>query len=360
MVKKYDKIISLGETCSCSMVLRYLKLQNISYPLDWSGAWNADIAGTCGFLGKVHLIESHFKNAFNRDDFFETNDGIPNDHRFVKNSKTGLQYVHEFPWNISVDEHFPIFKEKYERRVKRFYTDIENSKGVLFVFIARWGGILSIDEIFQGCSILTKVFYSKKIDFLIFQKVDNIDIFDTKYLQLSQNINYIFYNDSPTTKNKNIGNLVVLRKEIMRYLKYQYIDFATDNILSVGLSHYEETGRWSDGKSCMLSLQLEDFIYGSAMLEFDINPYINNKHPILKVYIKSIINGTIDKTEEWIFKNGQQTITNFIISEKVTKTKQCNLIFNFDFPCSPFECGESEDRRQLGLFFRTIKISSCE
>lgn len=354
--RSYDAIISLGETCATSMCLRYLHLQDYSWPFDWSGAWSSDLAGTCGFLGKVNLIADGFSNAFDREDLFESNLAIPSPHRFVRNSKTGLQYHHDFPWNETVDEYYHIFKAKYERRVKRFYDRISNGDRVLFVFIARWGGVLSFEEILEGYNILCKTFNKTHIELLIFQRNDVLDVFSTKHINLSSNIRYILYNDSPTTSDLVIGNLVVLRREIMRFLGYQYIDFSTDKILATGLSNREETGYWSDGKSCLLSLDIADFIQGTALLNFDLHPFVNEKHPSLNVKISSFGDGDF----EWFFEYGKPWKAELVLSEKTTATGQCDLIFRFDTPCSPKELGMSDDARKLGLFFRSIKISSIK
>ena len=144
----------------------------------------------------------------------------------------------------------------------------------------------------------------------------------------------------------------------MRYLGYQFIDFTTDYPLSIGLSSPEENGQWSDGKSCLISLKLENFIQGDAKLEFNIEPYVNNKHNLLKVNIYSIFNGRIDKITTWVFEHNKDYNTKFTISSDITKQGQCDLLFKFDSPCIP--CEWSGDLRKLGIFFKSIKISSCQ
>jgi len=356
-MKSYDAIFSLGETCTTSIVLRELDLQKVSYPLDWSGAWNNEIAGSCGFLGKIAIINNYFNDCFNFQDLFETfRWGTDERHRMVRNSRTGLQYSHEFPWEKTVEEHYPEFKAKYERRVKRFYETIEKNSRILFVFIARWGGELSPHELIEGYNLLCKTFPGKMIDLLIFQRKDSLGVYETHRLILHPNITFIFYNDTATLVNADIGNLIVLKREIMRFLGIQYINFATDDICSTGFSAKEVVGYWSDGKSCLLSLKLDDIIKGPAELDFDLHPFVNEQHPILRVKVRALPEGE----EEWIFEHGKPWSARFHLSEKIVKSGQCDLVFQFDSPSSPLECGMSGDARKLGLFFKSIKISTTK
>lgn len=119
-MKYYDMVISLGQNCHASMVLRNCSQQRYSYPLDWSAGILWDRCGVAGLPGKVELICHDFQGAFEREDFVVFGDRPPDSpHYWVKNLKTGLQYQHDFPVGRSVDDYFPEFREKYRRRISR-------------------------------------------------------------------------------------------------------------------------------------------------------------------------------------------------------------------------------------------------
>lgn len=166
MIKHYDIVISLGEFCLASWALRNCHIQKESMPLDWSGGWSVEKAGKGGLSGKVNLICSRFDKAFELEDLVllpgkETNTR----HAAVHNNRTGLMYLHDFPLGTPIEEYYPEYKKKYQRRVDRFYEKINESGKVLFFFMSRSEKIED-DYIREQSLKLREYFKGKHIDFL--------------------------------------------------------------------------------------------------------------------------------------------------------------------------------------------------
>lgn len=105
---KYDLIIPLGEFCATAIALNKCGLRKNAYPFDWSAGVIWEQCGNCGFQGKINLICNNFKEALNLNDLeeFEMPDW---NKKAVKNIETGLQYLHDFPCNKTIEEYYPIF-----------------------------------------------------------------------------------------------------------------------------------------------------------------------------------------------------------------------------------------------------------
>lgn len=126
--KTYDLIFSIGQACSGSDNLRLHKLQDFSYPLDW-------LAGST-LQGRVEIVASKFKNFLSKEDlvFEAANPSVSCD--AYKNTFNDLTFNHDFPMNVPLDESFDEVKAKFDRRIKRLLNKIEQSKNVLFVYVA--------------------------------------------------------------------------------------------------------------------------------------------------------------------------------------------------------------------------------
>ena len=130
-MRTYDSIVSLGASCGVTMSLRELGLQNVSSPFDWIGA--------PGLPGVVETVESDFAGWFDRDalvlwDVTHEKGVI---HRHYKNVKTGFGFPHEFSNAEPFERHYEAVREKYERRIARFLSGMDEEKHVLFVYLER-------------------------------------------------------------------------------------------------------------------------------------------------------------------------------------------------------------------------------
>ena len=208
-MKYYDIVISLGQNCHSSMVLRNCGQQQFSYPLDWSAGILWDKCGVAGLPGKVELICNNFQGAFEREDFVVFGEPAPDSpHFWVKNLKTGLQYQHDFPKGETVDEYFPVFREKYQRRVNRLYEEIGRSERILFFFIS-YTNELTDDVVILCHNRLANCFPDKKIDLMLIMKDDSVDVGTYNRTDLNKNIvrynvdigHYLYADDCVENKN---------------------------------------------------------------------------------------------------------------------------------------------------------------
>lgn len=173
-MKYYDFIMSLGQYCVTSTALRRCHLQDVSCVFDWSAGILPEKCGKAGLEGKVDLICNDFQNFFEKEDFENRGNNQENDtyNLFIVNKRTGLQYKHDFPANIGFDKNFAAVKEKYMRRIERFYHTMSESTKVLFVFICKDEGLTNNYLIAQQEKLARK-FPNKIIDLLyITQKSD--------------------------------------------------------------------------------------------------------------------------------------------------------------------------------------------
>lgn len=109
----YSNIISLGFFCSVASELERVGLRSASYPFDWL---------ISDFEGVVKAIESHFEDFLNYDNMaqYEMNPS------FYKDQKYKMQFYHDFDECNSLKKQLPKVKEKYGRRIERFYSSIKN------------------------------------------------------------------------------------------------------------------------------------------------------------------------------------------------------------------------------------------
>ena len=187
-MKYYDMVISLGQNYHASMVLRNCSQQRYSYPLDWSAGILWDRCGVAGLPGKVELICHDFQGAFEREDFVVFGDRPPDSpHYWVKNLKTGLQYQHDFPVGRSVDDYFPEFREKYRRRISRFYEEIDRSDNILFFFLC-YTDELADDVVLLCHNRLAGRFPDKHVDVMLVMRDDDVPVGTYRRTRISRHV----------------------------------------------------------------------------------------------------------------------------------------------------------------------------
>ena len=101
--------------------------------------------------------------------------------------KTGLQYQHDFPVGRTVDEYFSVFREKYHRRIARFYEEIDRSEKILFFFMS-YNEELTDDIVILSHNRLACRFPDKHIDFMLIMKDDDMKVGNYHRTQLNKNI----------------------------------------------------------------------------------------------------------------------------------------------------------------------------
>lgn len=131
--KKYDLIVSLGMDCGCTTYLRKYDLQQGSYPFDW--------LTHASFAQRIDVLMDDFAAFLDSANFrlIEKAGDKRNDSHcdYYENVKTGLYFYHDFPAGVPLTESFAAFKDKYERRIRRFYERLEKAERVLFVWFSQ-------------------------------------------------------------------------------------------------------------------------------------------------------------------------------------------------------------------------------
>lgn len=345
-MNKYDLVISLGSGCFMPGALKSLKITEKTYPFDWS---DCDGVAYEKLLKKCNLIKNHFKDAFNIEDFIEyhTPEQVT---RSVKNAKTGVHYIHDFPWEKSVKDFFPEFLEKHQRRVKRLYEDVENAKNILFVYhdITK---TVSIDLLKKAKDILKETFPKKNINLLVFLPCIPKATMECYEIKTNIDDGLLLYAQTNQWEKSYTSQVIVVSKLMAQLFgKDYYCFFYDDNIVSFGLSNMESQGRWSDGTVSFFRLST---MLKSKTVSVDINviPFVNESR--LNQRAKIICNG--HEIKEICFDNPKKQIINLVVPND--NDGNLDFMFEFDNPQSPKELGISDDERKLALAFVDAVIS---
>ncbi len=157
---KYDLYVSLGDACSCSSSLRNSKLQFYSYPLDW-------IHGA-SFIERIELLTNNFAHYIDKEDLKFSYEARSIACNAYYNKANGITFNHDFKKDVPFDEMYETVFEKYKRRAKRLYSQIESSQKVLFVFLQSPNErkILPDEELVKGFNKLKIHFSNVEINLL--------------------------------------------------------------------------------------------------------------------------------------------------------------------------------------------------
>ncbi len=347
-MKQYDLVISLGFGCPTAGALKESKITEKSYPLDWSGC---DGDASEQLLRKCNLIKNHFENAFNIEDFIEYSLNTDPDARCVKNVKTGLHYWHDFPWKKSVQDFFPEFVAKYQRRVKRLYDDVEAAKNILFVYQDDTG-VLPIKAITESINILKNSFPQKNINMLVILSIATSE--QTECAELNLNIDNVRVLTCQKTDPKThtpAYRVYNVEKILKRVLCGEYYNFVHDkDIINIGLGVIESFGRWSNSQNTFFRLQTKSK-QSNVSVCINVVPFVRAVCPTQKC--KIICNGH-EITEMVFDKPDRQPIKMIVPNDN---DGNLDFVFEFDNPQSPQELGLSGDTRKLALGFIDAVIS---
>lgn len=183
MKKTYDLIYSIGYACASTAYLKMHFLRSFSGPFDWTT--NTD------FASHLDIILNDFKDFMNKEDFVShTNWQGEQDRCDVYiNKKTNMVFPHDFLLDVPFDEIFPLVKEKYERRIARFYKKIQESEKVLLVWFQN--NAQTPDEIITTkCNALMEKL-GKKIDILVIEHDAEKTAGEIEYRHLSKEITHV-------------------------------------------------------------------------------------------------------------------------------------------------------------------------
>lgn len=123
---------------------------------------------------------------------------------------------------------------------------------------------------------------------------------------------------------------------------------------SEGWSTPEEWGMWTDGFRAVIALPLRELGRGGLRLITETNAHIGRRNPTLRV---CIVCGH-QVVGEWSIAQPGFEARAVDIPMSALRENHVTISFHVINPMSPFECGESGDRRRLGLGFRSMRLES--
>ena len=116
MMKEFKHFISLGFFCSVASELEKYGYRTASGPFDWQACDS--------FREKIELIETRFEKFWTNFSLEGLYQGGVNLHTYeMKACK--FTFVHDFDKYRSLQEQLPAVREKYRRRIDRFYENIQ-------------------------------------------------------------------------------------------------------------------------------------------------------------------------------------------------------------------------------------------
>ncbi|MEI7410316.1 DUF1796 family putative cysteine peptidase [Pectobacterium aroidearum] len=167
-MKEYDMIYSIGRDCACSEYLKKHGLRISSGPFDW--------LTNASFEERFTLLLNDFKDFLNPEDFIplEKDPSVLNDNNcdYYKNKNTNFYYYHDFPINVKFSDSFNKVKEKYSKRISRFYFNVKNKERILLVWFSHYH-TTDDNVVIDNCNELCKKM-GKNIDFLIIEHNENL------------------------------------------------------------------------------------------------------------------------------------------------------------------------------------------
>lgn len=184
IIKNYDRIISLGDSCFCTMQLKHYNLRpkGLKHPLDW-------ITGG-DFETRINLICNNFDDflRFERMKLVIEVPNYDNDSKeFDKyiDTKTNLVFSHDFPKNLSFMSAIPNVIGNYSSKIQTLKKDLSDKKKILFVYIT--DEKIPNKKLKKLLSKLHEKFGYNNIDFMIVQEGNKKREHITKY-SVSKNI----------------------------------------------------------------------------------------------------------------------------------------------------------------------------
>ena len=170
-MKKYTNVISLGFFCSTASEIERIGLRNASYPFDWV---------ISEFDLVLNLIENNFSDFLEEDLLIKDKNSKPLEKTYVvKNVKNNIRFFHDFFIGETISKQISVVKEKYNRRIKRFYKSI--TKPTLFIrYIKDNNEINYIINNFKQINKILK-YYNENNDIIF---ICNSEIYDDRIKEM--------------------------------------------------------------------------------------------------------------------------------------------------------------------------------
>ncbi|PJN90253.1 DUF1796 family putative cysteine peptidase [Bacillus sp. mrc49] len=139
----YDLVVSLGAWCGPALHSKRHDLRRHSLPFDWVQSPNLSEVnrllrnGFQGFMELENMVEkdilAHFVDEGNA--VFQEGETEPAKAHFIHDSRYKIDSVHDFPMIVNQNwtAQYPLYKEKLNTRIQRFFTQIAQSQSTLFI-----------------------------------------------------------------------------------------------------------------------------------------------------------------------------------------------------------------------------------
>jgi hypothetical protein len=136
---------------------------------------------------------------------------------YYENTRNSMYYFHEFPKGVAPKEIWLEVRDKYKRRIKRFYEMIQENERVLFVWFSHRPN-MSDEEIVRYSDEINGKF-GKNIDIIFFENNKDYPIndkFDT--VKLTHSITKYILNTYPDSiSDKTRGNIKLCNQVFRLY-----------------------------------------------------------------------------------------------------------------------------------------------
>lgn len=178
---KFENVISLGFFCSVALEIERIGFRNFSLPFDW--------LITADFSKVLELVDNKFNDFLIFDNLYQESDIDP---RYYYDCVNKIHFYHDFNEFQPLCEQFDSVKNKYNRRIAKFYTAIKSP--TLFIrYITGKEECKFIDENYD--SILNRIKSFNKDNYIIF-------VYDVEY-EFSNAKNAYFVPKENNTSNKS-------------------------------------------------------------------------------------------------------------------------------------------------------------
>lgn len=111
-MEKYKHFISLGYFCSPAIELERIGLRSCSSPFDWI---------ISDWKGIEKAISTNFEGFLEYDNLLQDKQY----HSHYKDEKYNFEFYHDFSKYVSLEKQLVTVKEKYNRRISRFFSNIK-------------------------------------------------------------------------------------------------------------------------------------------------------------------------------------------------------------------------------------------
>jgi len=209
--KIYENVISLGYFCNVALEIERIGLRKASYPFDW--------IITSDFNMVIQLIKSEFKSFMLYDNLYQEYAINPDYYFDIENT---IHFYHDFSSKISLKDQFKNVKNKYGRRINRFFKDIK--KPTLFVrYITNKKEFEFINENYAEIDSLLKSFNKANTIIYItneknFAENNNVKTFYTEK-DKKESVSRKFLNSSPDIKKFLLGTVDISKNDYKKNIK---------------------------------------------------------------------------------------------------------------------------------------------